>query len=142
MENKTAHRNTTINLSSSKHTYEFSKADRFSGPKAYNHSHVYEQPTYFTSPTRGINKGFGSESKRFGSLGVGLSDAKNWSPTGENYFGYNNSGMMGRSEPGSQAYRDLKNKSVAPTFGVGRENMKKLHVEEILLNKNNRGNSG
>lgn len=101
---------------------------------------MYDQPTYFKSPTRGINKGFGSESKRFGSLGVGLSDPKNWSPSGDSYFGYNSSGMMGRSEPGSQAYRDLKNKSVAPTFGVGRENMKKLHVEEILLNKNNRGN--
>jgi len=45
---------------------------------------------------------------------------------------------MGRSEPGAQAYRDLKNKSVAASFGVGRENMKKIHVEEILLGKNNR----
>lgn len=37
----------------------------------------------------------------------------------------------------SHEMRDHKNKTQTFSFGVGRENMKKLYVEEIFLNKNN-----
>lgn len=40
----------------------------------------------------------------------------------------------------SNDLRDIKNRTQTYSFGVGRENMKKVHVEEILQNKNNIGN--
>lgn len=40
----------------------------------------------------------------------------------------------------SNDLRDTKNRTQTYSFGVGRENMKKVHVEEILQNKNNIGN--
>lgn len=35
--------------------------------------------------------------------------------------------------------RDNKNKTQTYSFGVGRDNMKKLYVDEVMLNKNNTG---
>lgn len=99
----------------------------------------YDHKSQFKTEQKSPNAGFGSESKRFGNLGVGHSDVRNWSPYGPSYYGTNTIGTLGRSEPGSQAYRDLKNKTTAHTFGVGRDNMKKLYIEEIMLNRNNTG---
>lgn len=99
----------------------------------------YDHRTQFSPPPRQNKGGFGSESKRFGQLGVGNSDPRNWSPYGPSYYGANKLPTMGRTEPGAQAYRDLKNKSTAATFGVGRGDMKKLYIDEIMQNKNNTG---
>jgi hypothetical protein len=66
-----ATRGSSINNSSSKHTYKFSTAGRFGGQKNYNNVSCYEHKSQFNSKTDAPNAGFGSASKRFGNLGVG-----------------------------------------------------------------------
>jgi len=40
---------------------------------------------------------------------------------------------MGKDAPNEN--RDNKNRTQSHSFGVGRENMRKIHVEKIILNK-------
>lgn len=76
--------------------------------------------------------GFGSSTTRFaGHLGVGASDPKNYSPGGDSYFRTNFSGSVGKHMPHEN--RDNKNKTSSFTFGVSRDNMRKMHVDQILL---------
>jgi hypothetical protein len=131
------HRSSGINNSSSKHTYQFSKSGRFPIAKNYNNTSCYEHKTQFKDAQHSPAAGFQSASKRFGNLGVGKSDIRNWAPHGDGYYKYNFSGTLGKMA--SHEMRDHKNKTQTYSFGVGRENMKKLYVEEILQNKNNIG---
>ena len=124
------HRASGINNSSSKHTYVFSKADRFGPNKQYNNVSCYEAKSMFRTLSSSSSAGFGSASKRFGNLGVGKSDIRNWAPHGEGYYKTNFTGSMGKVV--SNDLRDIKNRTQSHSFGVGRENMKKVHVEEIL----------
>ena len=133
------HRQSGINNSSSKHTYQFSKAGRFPGAKNYNNVSSYEHKTQFSDAKGSSPSGFASTSKRFGNLGVGKSDIRNWAPHGQSYYGNNFAGSMGKTQ--SHDISDMKNKTQTYSFGVGRDKMKKLYVEEILLNKNNTGHA-
>lgn len=78
--------------------------------------------------------GFGSESRRFGCLGIGNGTDKNMSPSGDNYYRTNFSGNMGKMNPHDK--NDLKNRTQSFSFGVGRENMNKLYVDQIIKNTN------
>ena len=62
-----------VNKSPTKQTYVFSKADRFGNPnKGQNTVGSYDIKSQFSQASlKNINKGFGSESKRFSFLGVG-----------------------------------------------------------------------
>jgi len=94
-----------------KATYVFPKEDRFKNETPVNAMGSYEIKSCFDkkkSPPPG--KSFGSQSKRFEFLGVGLSDFPNQSPEGQNYYTTNKVGVMGKSK--SSDIRDLKNKTV------------------------------
>jgi hypothetical protein len=114
----TAHRTTTINNSSSKHTYKFSTANRFGNNKNYNNVSCYDHKTQFNAKIDTPAAGFGSASKRFGNLGVGKSDIRNWAPHGDGYYGTNFAGSLGKVV--SNDLSDLKNRTQSYSFGVGR----------------------
>jgi len=99
--------------------------------KQYNEVGSYEARSQFSSAKKMPNAGFGSASSRFGQLGVGNSPDKNYAPTGSSYYGTNFTGMMGKDAPNEN--RDNKNRTASHSFGIGRENMRKLHVEKIIL---------
>lgn len=103
-----AHRASSINNSSSKHTYVFSKADRFGPNKQYNNVSCYEVKSQFKTLSSSAS-GFGSASKRFGNLGVGKSDIRNWAPHGDSYYKTNFTGSMGKLHANDQ--RDIKNRT-------------------------------
>lgn len=103
-----SHRASGINNSSSKHTYVFSKSSRFGEPKQYNSRSCYDAKTMFKTVNAGAS-GFGSASKRFGNLGVGKSDIRNWAPHGQGYYGTNFAGQMGKTV--SNDLKDSKNRT-------------------------------
>jgi len=92
----------------------------------------YEHKTQFSDKKNAPQAGFQVASKRFGNTGVGGGDINNWAPHGKNYFATNFTGSMGKIM--SQNLPDHKNRTQSYSFGVGRENMKKQHVEKIMTN--------
>ena len=93
---------------------------------------AYDHKSQFKSGKSQPRAGFGTGTTRFAShLGVDIADPKNYSPGGENYYRTNFSGCVGRLMPHEN--RDVKNVTASYSFGVGRENMRKIHVEKILL---------
>ena len=105
----------SINTSTSKQQFAFSKADRFMSPKAYTNAFGYEMGTQF-----GQKKG--------GGIGFGKTESR---------FGYEEMKKeqrgLGKIET-PDTVETLSRKPIAPkfSFGVSRSNMKKLHVDEIL----------
>ena len=108
------HRSSGINNSSSKHTYQFSKSGRFPSAKNYNNTSCYEHKTQFKDAQHSPAAGFQSASKRFGNLGVGKSDIRNWAPHGDGYYKTNFSGTLGKMA--SHEMRDHKNKTQTYSF--------------------------
>lgn len=101
--------------------------------KHYNATSCYDHKSQFYSSASKPPAGFMCNSKRFGNTGVGGADIKNWAPHGSNYYATNFAGKMGKTH--SSTIEDHKNGTCQSfTFGVGRENMKKQHVDKILKN--------
>jgi hypothetical protein len=129
----TGHRTSGINNSTSKHNYQFAKSQRFSSARPYNKVSCYDHKSQFQTLNVKPAAGFMSGSKRFGNTGIGNADTKNWAPLSSNYYATNFAGRMGKTS--SQSINDLKNGTCQSyTFGVGRENMKKQHVDKIIKN--------
>ena len=124
------HRTSGINNSSSKHHYAFSKSSRFASPSQYTGMSCYDHKSVFSGSKSKPVAGFSSGSKRFGNTGVGNADINNWGPHGANYYQANFSGQMGKIN--SSTIPDLKNSTASYTFGVGRDNMRKEHVDKII----------
>ena len=72
-------------------------------------------------------------SNRFGNIGIGQNDIRNYAPSGQSYYSNNFAGMMGKTV--SNDLKDVKNNTKSYSFGVGRDNMKKIYVDEILRNR-------
>ena len=94
----------------------------------------YETKSVFGSSNKVPNAGFGIASKRFGNIGVGKNHIKNYAPYGDTYYKTNFAGQIGKTV--SNDLKDHKNKTRAYSFGVGRKDMKKIHVDEIIRNRN------
>lgn len=109
-----------INNSPSKAQYRFPKASRFVSPKQHTHAFGYEIKGYF------------SENKKQGQ-GSGFMSS-------ESRFGYDEMRKKKRDAGVIQGPQDtsidaVKNKTYSYRFGVSRECMKKIHVDEILKKK-------
>ena len=100
---------------------------------AYNNTGSYEAKSQFGNYKNSPKAGFGVASNRFGNMGIGQNDLNNYAPHGPSYYGSNFAGMMGKTV--SNDLKDVKNKTKSYSFGVGRDNMKKIHVDEILRNR-------
>ena len=123
-----------INNSTAKNTYSFGKESRFMPTSQYNATNAYNHKSAFKGAHSLRPGGFGVlAAKRFSAkLGVGNSDPRNFSPEGKSYFESNFAGMIGKIKPHEN--RDVKNRTAAFSFGVGRSNMKKNFVHKIAEN--------
>ena len=121
-----------VKMKPTKATHVFPSEARFKSPSPVNTLGSYEVRSQFGTLLPD-GKGFGSESRRFNFLGVGLSEFPNQSPSGEKYFLTNKIGILGKSK--SSDIRDIKNKTTHKTIGIGRESMKKIYVDQILANR-------
>lgn len=106
-----------INNSPSKAQYAFPKASRFTSPKQNTAAFGYEIKGYFGNLNSSMN------GRAFG--------------TTENRFGYEDLRKkkrdMGKIDgPSDTNVERVKNKTYSYSFGVSRETMKKIHVDEIL----------
>lgn len=107
MSDKTGHRTSGINNSTSKHIFQFAKSSRFSSQKQYNAVSSYDFKSGFGSGQSKPAAGFLSGSKRFGNSGIGNADINNWGPHGNSYYNTNFAGKMGKTN--SSTIHDLKN---------------------------------
>ena len=126
-------RSSSINNSASKHTFKFASSPRFASSKQYANVSCYEVKSQFTTYKNAPTAGFSVASKRFGNIGVGKNDMKNYAPFGDAYYKTNFAGTIGKTV--SNDLKDLKNTTKSYSFGVGRNEMKKIHVDEILRNR-------
>ena len=105
----------SINNSTAKSMYAFSKDARFKVPRANSCAFGYEIPGQFGHKTdSGAGKGFGSSVK--------------------DRFGYEALRKTKRDEGSLDGHPDMdtKRSTAKYSFGVSRSAMKKLHVDEIL----------
>jgi len=117
-------------------------ADRFKLPTPLNPVCAYEgvftrkrktpvPPTIMPSVTPlSDQNGFGVSTKRFaGHLGNNISEMKNYSPVGANYYRRNTTMAMGRSTP--YEIPDPYTKRLTPvfSFGFGRDDMARIHID-------------
>ena len=105
----------TINNSTSKQQFAFSKASRFPSPKQNTHAFGYEVKEGF-GQTKALNAGFGVREDRFGY----------------EEFKKHQRGVGKIDTPDVAAIDATKNKTFSYSFGVSRSAMKKVHVDEIL----------
>ena len=105
----------TINNSTSKQQFAFSKASRFPSPKQNTNAFGYEVKEGF-GQTKPLGAGFGVREDRFGY----------------EEFKKHQRGIGKIESPDNAAIDGTKNKTFSYSFGVSRSAMKKLHVEEIL----------
>ena len=105
----------TINNSTSKQQFAFSKASRFPSPKQNTNAFGYEVKEGF-GQTKPVGAGFGVREDRFGY----------------EEFKKHQRGIGKIESPDNAAIDGTKNKTFSYSFGVSRSAMKKLHVEEIL----------
>jgi hypothetical protein len=112
-------RSISINCSSSKQQYLFQKSSRFTAPRGYTKAFGYELEPHF-GVKRGTNtgKGFNSSTMRF--------------------IAPRNNSTIKIDGPGSTDNRgNAFSKTQQYSFGVSRQAMKKLYVDEIMNTQQN-----
>ena len=108
----------TVNNSSSKQQFAFSKADRFQSPKQWTNAFGYEKPGYL-GHTKPVGASFGIREDRFGYEEIKKVQR----------------GLGAIDSPADVTPSSKKQKTFAYSFGVSRSAMKKIHVDEILKKK-------